>query len=241
MPILPDYLATVNNRTSIIPTSNYASVSAVGAAAAGAKSINASGGLGILGSAAAAQHLAYRNLTGIAYQQKQQAAVLQQPHVMTKHPIPGKSMVNLSLIQFFSDDNNNNNVLMATPISEQQRNLLAVDTSGENKKNESSVRLIKQSKSKNNKAPETMLKKRVEAEVNLTSENGSIGILLAMKALVQLIFNPIIGNMSTKYGYRVPIVMGTFFLLMSSLGKCRIEIICVFSVWKEIFCGGYSL
>lgn len=55
--------------------------------------------------------------------------------------------------------------------------------------------------------------------LGLTRENGSIGLLLAMKALVQLIFNPIIGNLSSKCGYRLPIMVGTCFLLLSSLGN----------------------
>ncbi|CAD7084359.1 unnamed protein product [Hermetia illucens] len=51
----------------------------------------------------------------------------------------------------------------------------------------------------------------------LESENGSIGLLLAMKALVQLITNPIVGNLSIRLGYRIPIVFGTLWLLLSSL------------------------
>lgn len=54
----------------------------------------------------------------------------------------------------------------------------------------------------------------------LESENGSIGLLLAMKALVQLITNPIVGNLSIRLGYRIPIVFGTLWLLLSSLSKC---------------------
>ncbi|XP_058813841.1 synaptic vesicular amine transporter-like isoform X2 [Topomyia yanbarensis] len=53
--------------------------------------------------------------------------------------------------------------------------------------------------------------------ISLESENGSIGILLAVKALVQLIFNPIVGNVSTKLGYSIPISFGTFNLLIASM------------------------
>ncbi|XP_065358519.1 synaptic vesicular amine transporter [Calliphora vicina] len=216
VPILPDYLATINNRTTKITTLHYASSNA----ATGIKSINDSGGLGILGAAATAQHLAYRNLDGTAQQQQQQSAALQQQtHIMTKHPIPGKSMVNFSLIHLVSDDNNSNNnkVLMVTPINEQQRNSISTDHVDESKMGENYLGLINNNNEKGNKMAETMSKDHNNDDANLASENSSIGILLAMKALVQLIFNPIVGNMSTKYGYRIPIVLGTFCLLISSL------------------------
>ncbi|KAM7361215.1 putative mushroom body vesicular transporter portabella [Cochliomyia hominivorax] len=217
VPILPDYLATINNRTAIRTTLHYASLNA----ATSVKSINASGGLGILGAAATAQHLAYRNLDGTAQQQpllqQQQTYGIhqqQQTHIMTKHPIPGKSMVNFSLIHLVNDDNNNK-VLMATPINEQQH-----QEQDENKMNENYLRLLNHNNDTGNKMADIKLKDQNNnnsVNASLASENGSIGILLAMKALVQLIFNPIVGNMSIKYGYRLPIVMGTFCLLISSL------------------------
>ncbi|GAB0092461.1 uncharacterized protein DMENIID0001_074540 [Sergentomyia squamirostris] len=54
-------------------------------------------------------------------------------------------------------------------------------------------------------------------KVNLDEENVSIGILLAVKALVQLIFNPIVGSSTAKFGYRIPIVFGTFNILLAAL------------------------
>ncbi|XP_055677908.1 synaptic vesicular amine transporter [Lutzomyia longipalpis] len=54
-------------------------------------------------------------------------------------------------------------------------------------------------------------------KVNLDEENVSIGILLGVKALVQLIFNPIVGGSTAKFGYRIPIVFGTFNLLLAAL------------------------
>ncbi|KAI8130602.1 Synaptic vesicular amine transporter [Lucilia cuprina] len=232
VPILPDYLATINNRTKTT-TLHYASLDAV-VAATGVKNINDSGGLGILGAAATAQHLAYRNLDGTVaqqhnQQQQQQSTLIQQyqqqPHIMTKHPIPGKSMVNFSLIHLVNDDNNSNNkVLMVTPINEQQqqqnqRNWISNEHSENNQIDKTSLGLINNNSNKEtgNKNTTINLKDHNNENANLASENGSIGILLAMKALVQLIFNPIVGNMSTKYGYRLPIVMGTFCLLISSL------------------------
>ncbi|XP_055716032.1 synaptic vesicular amine transporter [Phlebotomus papatasi] len=54
-------------------------------------------------------------------------------------------------------------------------------------------------------------------KVNLDEENVSIGILLSVKALVQLIFNPIVGGSTAKFGYRIPIVFGTFNILLAAL------------------------
>lgn len=50
-------------------------------------------------------------------------------------------------------------------------------------------------------------------------ENVSIGMLLGIKAIIQLIFNPIVGSLTTKFGYRLPILFGTGNLLIASLGK----------------------
>lgn len=56
-------------------------------------------------------------------------------------------------------------------------------------------------------------------EFNVEMENGSVGMLLAVKAFVQLFFNPIIGNMSGKFGYKNLIFFGTINLLLSSLSQ----------------------
>lgn len=239
MPILPDYLATINNRTEAITTLHYASLNA-DMASTGVKDINTSGGLGILGAAATAHHLAYRNLDGTAQhtqltpqkqqQQQQQTSAIQQyqqqqQHLIRKHPIPGKSMVNFSLIHIVNDDNNNGNnkVLIVTPINEEKQKSLIIspDHIENEQKVENNIKLVNHNN--NNKTKKlttvTSLKDHSNDYENLASENGSIGILLAMKALVQLIFNPVVGNMSTKYGYRLPIVLGTFCLLISSLGN----------------------
>lgn len=55
---------------------------------------------------------------------------------------------------------------------------------------------------------------------HLGDENSSIGILLAAKALVQLIVTPIVGHLTLRYGYLLPVVFGTTCLLVASLGKC---------------------
>lgn len=52
----------------------------------------------------------------------------------------------------------------------------------------------------------------------LSGENGSIGMLLATKALVQLLVTPFVGRLTLRLGYRLPIVFGTFCLLVASLG-----------------------
>lgn len=53
---------------------------------------------------------------------------------------------------------------------------------------------------------------------HLGDENSSIGILLAGKALVQLIVTPIVGHLTLRCGYLLPVVFGTSCLLMASLG-----------------------
>ena len=57
---------------------------------------------------------------------------------------------------------------------------------------------------------------------NLEEENGSIGMLLAAKALVQLIVTPLVGNLTLRVGYRIPVVFGTFCLFVASIGISKI-------------------
>jgi DHA1 family solute carrier family 18 vesicular amine transporter 1/2 len=54
-------------------------------------------------------------------------------------------------------------------------------------------------------------------EFNVEMENGKVGFLLAIKAFVQLFFNPICGNLSKKFGYRNIIFFGTINLLLSAI------------------------
>lgn len=57
-------------------------------------------------------------------------------------------------------------------------------------------------------------------EFNIEMENERVGLLLAMKAFVQLFFNPIVGNiLATRFGYKSTIFFGTISLLMASLCK----------------------
>uniref|UniRef100_A0A336L2F9 CSON011665 protein n=1 Tax=Culicoides sonorensis TaxID=179676 RepID=A0A336L2F9_CULSO len=59
--------------------------------------------------------------------------------------------------------------------------------------------------------------KNQNRSVNYNEENASIGMLLGIKAIVQLIFNPVIGSLTTKFGYRLPLLFGTSNLLIASL------------------------
>lgn len=57
-------------------------------------------------------------------------------------------------------------------------------------------------------------------------ENGSIGILLAIKAFVQLAFNPIVGMATKRLGYRTPVFIGTCCIFVSSI---------IFAIGEEYF------
>ncbi|XP_023173871.2 synaptic vesicular amine transporter [Drosophila hydei] len=114
---------------------------------------------------------------------------------MTKHPIPGKSMVNFTTLHLLTS------TTMTTLLP--SNHLGGTNATTATKVDSHSI--VNSNLNGNNNT------------VGLSRENGSIGLLLAMKALVQLVFNPIVGNMSSKCGYRLPIVVGTCFLLISSL------------------------
>ncbi|XP_052868053.1 synaptic vesicular amine transporter-like [Anopheles cruzii] len=51
----------------------------------------------------------------------------------------------------------------------------------------------------------------------IEEEGGSIGILLGVKALVQLVANPIVGSGTGRFGFCVPIMFGSLNLLVASL------------------------
>ena len=61
--------------------------------------------------------------------------------------------------------------------------------------------------------------KQRKAFAQLEDENGAVGILLAIKALVQMVANPIVGTLSSRFGYNIPIVFGTLNMLFASLSK----------------------
>jgi hypothetical protein len=62
----------------------------------------------------------------------------------------------------------------------------------------------------------SIIDKRISEEYE---EGEYIGMLLAVKALVQLICNPVVGNLTYVLGYKILVFSGTCFLLMSSLCK----------------------
>lgn len=55
------------------------------------------------------------------------------------------------------------------------------------------------------------------SNTQLNDENGAVGILLATKALMQLISTPFVKMLSNSLGYRIPTVLGTFVLFLASL------------------------
>jgi len=58
-----------------------------------------------------------------------------------------------------------------------------------------------------------------QATFNVEMENGSVGLLLAIKAFVQLLVNPIAGNLSGRFGYKNIIFFGTLNLLLAALSN----------------------
>lgn len=56
----------------------------------------------------------------------------------------------------------------------------------------------------------------------LNEENGAVGILLATKALMQLISTPFVKSLSNSFGYRIPTVIGTFVLFLASMSMYHI-------------------
>ncbi|XP_067626959.1 synaptic vesicular amine transporter [Eurosta solidaginis] len=219
VPILPDYLATINNdrhHTSLkMYNQNFNDTT------------TAALSIGIVSPFMAPPNLAYRYIDGP-----------QQPiqTIMTKHPIPGKSMVNFTLPP--SEDK----TMIFTPTDHKQqlRYIKPGANVGIQKEKVDEVKInngdyittttksvtniingtIRPADNKNNnkyKDRDTKTSDGTDSNDSLNSENSAVGLLLSMKALVQLIFNPIVGNMTSKFGYRLPIVVGTCMLLISSL------------------------
>lgn len=50
----------------------------------------------------------------------------------------------------------------------------------------------------------------------LNEENSSVGILLAVKALIQLVMTPFVTTLINSFGYRIPTACGTFILFLAS-------------------------
>lgn len=57
--------------------------------------------------------------------------------------------------------------------------------------------------------------------MDINDENSSVGILLATKALVQLIATPIVKSLINTFGYSISLTLGTFVLSLASFGLYR--------------------
>lgn len=53
----------------------------------------------------------------------------------------------------------------------------------------------------------------------LNEENGAVGVLLATKALIQMLSTPFVKSLTNSFGYRIPTVFGTFVLFIASSSK----------------------
>jgi MFS transporter, DHA1 family, solute carrier family 18 (vesicular amine transporter), member 1/2 len=52
-----------------------------------------------------------------------------------------------------------------------------------------------------------------------SSENSKVGVLLCSKAFVQFFANPALGIVIHRVGYRLPLLIGSVLLLVTSLSK----------------------
>ncbi|CAL8087193.1 unnamed protein product [Orchesella dallaii] len=53
--------------------------------------------------------------------------------------------------------------------------------------------------------------------LHMLHENSQLGLLFSTKALVQLFANPLVGSMTFKVGYKIPLCIGNFILFLCSL------------------------
>ncbi|KAL0277368.1 UNVERIFIED_CONTAM: hypothetical protein PYX00_004685 [Menopon gallinae] len=53
--------------------------------------------------------------------------------------------------------------------------------------------------------------------LDFDSENGRLGLLLSSKAIVQLLLNPVVGLVTAKIGYHLPLLFGTLILFASAM------------------------
>uniref|UniRef100_A0A1A9UN54 Major facilitator superfamily (MFS) profile domain-containing protein n=1 Tax=Glossina austeni TaxID=7395 RepID=A0A1A9UN54_GLOAU len=183
VPILPDYLASMNRMNT---SQNYTSLTRVVT-----ENVNKPNRVFTI------QYPTY-------YHREDTNATLLP--IMTKHPLLGKS-INTKPSPLRPE--NHNEMFKSFHMSAHRDNRFNGPENNESAKGA----LI----SHNTSVDEV---RRGDNEPNtLIGENSSIGILLAMKALLQLIFNPIVGSVSCKFGYHLPIIAGTICLLISSLDR----------------------
>ena len=60
------------------------------------------------------------------------------------------------------------------------------------------------------------VQKKFEA---LERDNGPLGVLLASKAFVQLVFTPLIGYLTEVVGYNVPLLLGSCNMFIAAICK----------------------
>lgn len=64
-----------------------------------------------------------------------------------------------------------------------------------------------------------MLKK--ERHDDLVHETVAVGMMFASKAVVQLMVNPIVGPLTHRIGYSIPMFTGFFIMFISTISKHR--------------------
>lgn len=70
-----------------------------------------------------------------------------------------------------------------------------------------------------------------ERHKELVGETVEVGLMFASKAFVQLLANPIVGPLTHKIGYSIPMFAGFVIMFISTLGKnsfkCKLELLII--------------
>ncbi|KAF8790875.1 synaptic vesicular amine transporter-like [Argiope bruennichi] len=131
----------------------------------------------------------------------------------------GKFLIGVTYLSFFLDNLLLSVVVPIIPdvlykmenetLERTNLNMVAV----ENKENCSGVPLDCQNHSSN---AYVSFHRRI-ASYDMNDENEEVGLLLASKAIVQLVMNPVVGPLTNRIGNQTPIFFGVLTLLLSSL------------------------
>lgn len=62
---------------------------------------------------------------------------------------------------------------------------------------------------------------------DIINENERVGLLFSSKAFVQLLVNPLVGPLTARVGYSLPLVAGTHVLILSALSEWRLQLRCL--------------
>ncbi|XP_023171178.2 synaptic vesicular amine transporter isoform X5 [Drosophila hydei] len=76
---------------------------------------------------------------------------------------------------------------------------------------------------------ETYYRELEERHNELVGETVEVGLLFASKAIVQLLVNPIVGPLTHRIGYSIPMFAGFVIMFLSTLSKYEFEILCCIS------------